>query len=105
MSMIRAALRDITIKRKLVLITMMTSFIVLVMTATVFVLNDMREFRTGERQKMTALAEVIARNTAAAVMFTDQKAAEDTLAGLDSNPNVISAHVVMPSGRGLAPDL
>jgi hypothetical protein len=51
---------------------------------------------------MTALAEMIARNTTAAVMFTDQKAAEDTLAGLDSNPNVISAQVVMSSGMVLA---
>ena len=100
--MIRTVVRDISFKYRLILIMMLTSGIALVMTAAAFLVNDLQEFRTGERQKMTALAEMIARNTKAAVMFNDDKAAKDTLAGLSSNPHVISAHVVMSGGSVLA---
>jgi signal transduction histidine kinase len=90
------------IKSKFVLITMLTSVVVLLMTAAAFVVNDVMGFRTGEKQKMKALAEIIAKNTTAAVMFNDQKSAEDTLTGLSINPHVISAFIVASGGAVFA---
>jgi signal transduction histidine kinase len=100
--MIKAIFRNTSIKHKLILLMMLTSGIVLVMTALPLVVNDVTEFRSGEQQKMTALAEIISKNTAAAVMFSDRKAAEDTLAGLSINPHVISAYVVTSDGAVFA---
>jgi signal transduction histidine kinase len=99
---IKTILRKTSIKRKLILLMMLTSVIVLVMTALPLVVNDVTEFRSEEQQKMTALAEIISKNTAAAVMFSDRKAAEVTLAGLSINPHVISAYVVTSDGAVFA---
>jgi signal transduction histidine kinase len=100
--MIKKIFHNMSIKYKLILIMMLTCGIVLAISAVALVVNDVREIRLSEKQKMTILAEVIAKNITAALTFNDQKAAEDTMNGLSINPHIIAAYVVSTEGTVFA---
>jgi diguanylate cyclase (GGDEF)-like protein len=77
----------------------LTSTMVLVMFSLVFLLTDMLSFRARIIDQQQILANIIGKNTEAAVMFSDQKAARETLNGLAANPSIMQAHIFMPNGE------
>ena len=94
--------RDMSIRRKLTLIIMMTSIIVLLLSSVAFIIHDAITFWKVEKGKLSALADIISNNTAAAIAFNDQKAAEQTLSGLNANPYILSAYIVTRNGQVFA---
>jgi len=95
-------LHDLSIRRKLIALLLLTNFIVLALVASAFVVNEATMFRTGARAELAALAEIIGNNTSAAVAFNDRVAAGDTLSGLRAKPQIMAAFVMLKDGSVLA---
>ncbi|GFO59897.1 histidine kinase [Geomonas silvestris] len=92
-------IRDYSIKSQLICLMVLTSGLVLAVTAVSFLISDAISFRNGLKQNQTILANIIGSNTAAAVVFNDPKAARDTLDGLATNPHIISAYLIVGKDR------
>jgi PAS domain S-box-containing protein len=97
-----AVFRDTPIKRKLTLVTMLTSGAALVLACVVFVAHDLFSFRDAIVQEHTARARVIAANSASALVFKFPDAASDTLKTLASDPQLLRACVYDRDGRYFA---
>jgi len=95
-------LNNLSIRRKLIALLLLTNFIVLALVASAFVVNEATMFRTGARAELAALAEIIGNNTSAAVAFNDRVAAGDTLSGLRAKPQIMAAFVMLRDGSVLA---
>ncbi|MDH3444644.1 MAG: response regulator, partial [Deltaproteobacteria bacterium] len=91
--------RDFSIKSKLSIIMVLTTVGVSCLISVAFVMNQLATFRQGIVEEMATLAEVIGENSTASILFSDSKAAVDTLSGLRAQPNVISAKIYLGSGE------
>ena len=96
------ALRDLSIKRKLTLITMITSSAALLLACATFVLYDRITFREALARKLAGLADIIAANCTAALAFNDARAAEEILAALRAEPAIVAARIYAGNGRVFA---
>lgn len=95
-------LRDISIKRKLTVIIMLTSGIALLLSSAAFVTTEIISIRRSMVEDLSTLAKVIGSNSRAALTFDDQKAAEETLAALSAEKNILSAYVFSGDGHVFA---
>ena len=95
-------LHNLSIRRKLIALLLLTNFIVLALVASAFVVNEATMFRSGSRTELAALAEIIGNNTSAAVAFNDRLAATETLSGLRAKPQIRAAFVMLKDGSVLA---
>ena len=75
-------LRNLSIKRKLTVMAMLTSSIALVLSSASFLIYDLVSFRKLLSQDLTTQAQIIAYNSAAAMAFKDESSAEVTLSAL-----------------------
>jgi len=91
--------RDFPIKRKLTIIIMLTSIFVLLLTATGFLIYEFIGFKKTMLSDLTSLAEVIGRNSTAALSFDDERSAHETLSALSAKPNVTTACIYTKEGR------
>ena len=94
--------RDISIKRKLMVIIVLTSSIVLLLASVAFVINDFITFRRAMIEELSTLAEVIGTNSTAALTFDDGESAKDTLAALEAKPHITSACIYTKDGKVFA---
>ncbi len=62
-------LHDMPIRRKLTLIIMASSVIVLLLSSLAFIVNDAVTFWKAEKGKLSILADIIGNNTSAAIAF------------------------------------
>ena len=95
-------LNNLSIRRKLIALLLLTNFVVLALVSSAFVVNEAAQFRTGARAELAALAEIIGNNTSAAVTFSDRVAASETLSGLRAKPQIMAAFVLSKDGSVLA---
>ncbi len=93
---------DISIKRKLIFIIMLTSTVVLLLASVAFLVNDLITFRNSMIYDLETLARIIGTNSSAAIVFNDQKGAEDVLAALSAKPRLSAAYIYKDDGRILA---
>lgn len=84
----------LTIRQKLISISMLTSGIVLFMASAAFLVNEMVAFHNDVKGNLSVLASIIGSNTAAAIAFNDPKAAQDTLDGLVANRNIMATYII-----------
>jgi signal transduction histidine kinase/DNA-binding NarL/FixJ family response regulator len=84
-------LQNLSIKRKLTLITMLTSSAALVLSAFSFLIYDLISFRHLLIQDLMTQAEIIGYNSAGAMEFKDVSAATATLAALTAKEDIVSA--------------
>jgi signal transduction histidine kinase/ActR/RegA family two-component response regulator len=94
--------RDMSIRRKLTLLIMLTSIVVLLLASTAFLVNDRITFRNSMVNDLEALARVIGTNSSAALVFNDPKAAAETLSALSAKPHVVMAAIHDVDGQVLA---
>jgi len=71
-------------------------------TSLAFFINDVTSFHRGMINQQKILANLIGINTAAAVMFKDNKAGAVTLQGLSSNPHIKTAYIILNNGEVFA---
>ncbi len=89
---------DISIKRKLIFIIMLTSIVALLLTSMVFVVYDLITLRQTMVRDITMLSQIIAANSTAALAFNDQKSAEENLAAFKANPHIVASCIYNNEG-------
>jgi len=94
--------RNAPIRKKLVAIILLTSGLVLAGSSVVFVVNEAVSFRSDARQNLESTANVIGNSSVAAVLFMDEKVAEESLSGLRKNASILAAYLLTGDGRILA---
>lgn len=94
--------RDLPIKRKLTLISLLTSGVALILACAAFVAYEQITFRKFMVRDLTTLAEMIGYNSASALSFNDAGSAEQTLKGLTSQPHVVAACIYDADGTVFA---
>ena len=95
-------MRDMSIRKKLMLVTMLTSSVALIVACLTVVVYDFVSFRWLMVENLATYADVIGANSTAAITFNDEKSAAESLASLQFNPSVISACIEDASGRDMA---
>src|SRR5512138_1583231 len=87
-----------SIKLKLMRISMLTTCVALLLTSLLLITNEVIAFRQSLINRMGMMANIIATNSTAALMFNDQKTATEILHALKSDKNTICA--VLNDRRG-----
>src|SRR5205807_5046814 len=95
-------LLNLSIKRKLILMTMLTSSIALLLSWASFLIYDLISFRSLLTQDLSTQAEIIGYNSAAAMAFRDQTAATATLSALTAKGDIVGAVLYGPNGKMFA---
>jgi len=94
--------QNLSIKRKLTLITMLTSSAALVLSALSFLVYDLISFRHLLIQDLQTQAEIIGYNSAGAMEFKDVPAATATLAALTAKEDVVTAVLYSRDSKAFA---
>jgi signal transduction histidine kinase/ActR/RegA family two-component response regulator/uncharacterized membrane protein affecting hemolysin expression len=94
--------RNASIRRKQVLVVMLTVCAALMTACAGFVLYEMTSFRRDLVNRMQSLAEIMAINSVAALDFNDARQASDLLSSLHTQPEVIAARIYNREGNVFA---
>jgi hypothetical protein len=84
-------LRDLPIRQKLTVAILATCMVAMSLAAIVLAALDITDVRRSMVRDTTVMADVIARNTEAALAFGDPDAARKTLRSLESEPQISGA--------------
>jgi signal transduction histidine kinase/ActR/RegA family two-component response regulator len=95
-------LHKLSIRRKIILITMLTSSVALLLSAASFLIYDLISFRHLLTEDLTTQAEIIGYNSAAAMAFKDEPAATATLSALTAKGDIVAAVLYNPDGKMFA---
>ncbi|MFL5517378.1 MAG: CHASE sensor domain-containing protein, partial [Gemmatimonadales bacterium] len=80
--MLRAIIRKLSIRGKLMAITMATSMVAVVVACALFIWSDVRNFRKGMEENLRVMAEAVAINSTPALEFDSLESAKDILGAL-----------------------
>ena len=94
--------RDLPIKYKLTLLSVLASSSALILACASFVIYDMQTFRAEMVQRLSTQAKIVGYNSAAALLFHDSKSANETLAALGAEPDIVAAGIYSPAGKSFA---
>jgi len=92
-------LQNLSIKRKLTLITMLTSSLALILSSASFLIYDLVSFRHLLSQDLMTQAQIIGYNSAGAMEFKDEAAATATLSALTAKEDIVTAVLYKPDGK------
>ncbi len=76
-------LRNLSIKNKLLAIQLFSAFSGLFLAAVLLVFFEVSEFKQSRQDDLTAIAELIAHRSTAALLFNDEQLAKDNLSSLE----------------------
>ncbi len=96
------ALRDIPIRRKLTIISLLTSAVALGLACGALVVYEQLTFRRTLTRDLSILATMLGANSAADLSFNDTRSAAQTLGGLRAQPHVIAACLYNAEGQVFA---
>lgn len=85
------SLRNVPIRRKLMLIALLTTGGTLLIAGSALILFNVVQFRKEMVADLTSLADVMARNSTAALSFLDPGTGADTLRSLSSRKPIVAA--------------
>jgi signal transduction histidine kinase/ActR/RegA family two-component response regulator len=91
--------RDLPIRRKLVVMTVASTAVALLLASGGFLAWDILTYRNEILRDVTVQARIIGENSAAPLVFNDDKAAGETLAALELRPRVVMACLYTANGR------
>jgi diguanylate cyclase (GGDEF)-like protein/PAS domain S-box-containing protein len=94
--------RNLSIKRKLTLITTVTTSVALLLASVGFMVYDLVAFRRLMRRDLVTQAQIIGDNCRAAVSFEDAQSAAETLSALRVKREILAAAIFLPDGRRFA---
>src|SRR6266508_3056975 len=94
--------RDLPLKRKLMLVIFLTSAAVLLLACAALMVDEVLTFRQDLVRDVTVLADVLAKNTTAALAFQNETDAQDTLAALRAEAHIVAACLYAKDGRRFA---
>jgi PAS domain S-box-containing protein len=90
---------DLPIKRQLVRGIFLTSLCVLTISCLVLLSYEIYSYKQSTTRNLSTIADIIAANSTAALVFDDPKLAGETLAGLRAEPEVIAAALYDNTGK------
>jgi signal transduction histidine kinase/ActR/RegA family two-component response regulator/HAMP domain-containing protein len=90
------------LRQKLTLVILFTCSASLLLACTCLSIYQISEYLKLLESDATALADVLSKNTQAALAFDDENAAQQTLSGLQAEPSVAAAAIYDASGRRFA---
>ncbi|MCG8651573.1 MAG: ATP-binding protein [Pirellulales bacterium] len=93
---------DLSIRYKLAALTAVTTTLALGVCCVVFVSNDIRLMRRSKVDQLTAIADVIAHNSTAALSFRQQESAISLLESLSERRTIVSAWMLDDRGEVFA---
>jgi signal transduction histidine kinase/DNA-binding response OmpR family regulator/methyl-accepting chemotaxis protein len=96
------SLRTLSIKRKLMLITMSTSTVALLLASVGLVIYDLVAFRSQMSDDLMTQAEIVGANSMAALAFRDTPAAREILSALKARESIVAAALYAPDGALVA---
>ena len=100
--MSRMNLRNASIKHKLTVMAMFTSSVAVILSSASFLIYDLVSFKQLLSQDLMTQGQIISYNSAAAMAFKDESAADVTLAALKAKPDVVAAVLYTTDGRAFA---
>ncbi len=89
--------RDLPLRHKLMLIIALATGLGLSMVMQLAI--GLRGSRAAMQSQLVGIAQIVAANSTAAIRFDDPKAAADTLAGLQAQPEITQALLLRVDGR------
>jgi hypothetical protein len=95
-------LRDLPIRRKLTAITVVVAGGSLFLACASFVAHELVTFPGAMARRVSTIAEIIARQSTASLVFRDPDSARKTLEALGGEPRVVSAAIYAPDGNAFA---
>ncbi|MDB5325764.1 MAG: two component system sensor histidine kinase, partial [Phycisphaerales bacterium] len=95
-------IRNLSIRQKLLLITVITSGLALVLACGSFATYDYFNFKRTILSELTTSADVIGFNSVAAIKFSDKDAAQEALSSLRVDSSIVSACIEDANGQELA---
>jgi two-component system, sensor histidine kinase len=90
--------RDLSIRRKLILITMSTCGIAVMLAIGIFIGLDLPSYRHGLELDLTSTAAMASANSKGALAFGDEEAATETLSALSEKPLVLAGCLYRQQG-------
>ena len=94
--------RNLSIRRKLTLIIISVSAVVLLISTLINVSNEYRIRRAGLIQEISTVAEIVGRNSDASIVFEDPARAQSILESLSAKSEIESAFIFTESRELLA---
>jgi two-component system, sensor histidine kinase len=91
-----------SVRRKLILLAVSTTFVALLSASAAMMLFDLRTFQRYWVDDLTTQADIMASVTAPALAFNDAKTAQQNLAVLRARPQILAAAVYSVSGARFA---
>src|SRR5690349_16126529 len=91
--------RDLPIKRKLVGVIVLTCAAVLGLTSIALLTYELFHYKQTTRHSLTTIADLIAANSTAVLIYDDQKLATEILSGLRAEPEIVAAALYDRNGR------
>jgi methyl-accepting chemotaxis protein len=91
--------RDVPLKRKLAIISLLSSGVALLLACTAFVTHELMTANDALVGDVTSAAAIIGHNSAAALTFDDPRSAADTMQSLSTQPGIIGAALYDREGR------
>ncbi len=88
-----------SIRRKLIWINTLASGAALLVASLAFVGYELSAFRQKMVSTLSVQAQIVGLNSASALLFSDPRAAENTLSALAASPNIISGAIYSPTGE------
>jgi signal transduction histidine kinase/CheY-like chemotaxis protein len=83
--------RDLSIRRKLLVMSVASSAAAVVLAGSGFLSWDIIRFRSDLRRDLTTAVNLIAENSGAPLMFRDDRVAREILSGLRNQPRIATA--------------
>ncbi len=96
------AFRNLSIQRKLMLVLMLTSGVVLMLTTAGFLAYDYVTFREKMVSDLVGLAEMIQVNASTALVFNDRDTGEKLLKALQARPRIVRSYLLDGEGKVFA---
>jgi diguanylate cyclase (GGDEF)-like protein len=93
--------RHTTIRRQITTLGLALTALVLTGFAVGMMLHEAANRRQSLEASMTTEAEIVGRNSSAAVTFANEEEANELLASLAASPDVLQARIFLPDGRTL----
>ena len=93
---------DFSIRVKLTVVIVLTSIITLVLASIAFIITDRKNYKNELAQNAGLLAQVMADNSASAVLFEDNDSAEEILQAGKRDAQIAWSIVLTPDGAQFA---
>jgi signal transduction histidine kinase/CheY-like chemotaxis protein len=91
-----------SLRNKLIALGVISATVSLLLAAMAIIAYDQATFRSTKTDNVTAVAELVGHNAAAAIAFDDKAAAAKVLSGLRAKPSIVAASLYLTDGSVFA---